>query len=234
MSDPNQPSTPPGWYPDGQGAQRWWDGTQWTDHVQPAPGTPPLPAAPQQPQYGAAYGQPGTVGGATLPGILGGLSRNAVIGIGAGVAAIVLLCLVGGIAMVSGGGSPEDVAQEFLEASNTGDYRTVCELAADNYLDNQGYDDADECKDDAGDLADDMGEAFGRLADVDTEVEIGDVDEDGDEAIVEFEVTQVFDAFGESEDWSYEGFAKLVKEDGDWKFLAECGDEKSYCDDYES
>lgn len=38
MSDPNQPSTPPGWYPDGQGSQRWWDGTQWTDHTQPAGG----------------------------------------------------------------------------------------------------------------------------------------------------------------------------------------------------
>lgn len=38
MSDPNQPTTPPGWYPDGQGGQRWWDGTQWTEHTQPAAG----------------------------------------------------------------------------------------------------------------------------------------------------------------------------------------------------
>lgn len=27
---------PPGWYTDPQGAQRWWDGTQWTAHVAPA------------------------------------------------------------------------------------------------------------------------------------------------------------------------------------------------------
>ena len=31
-------TTPPGWYDDGHGATRWWDGTQWTDHTTP-PGT---------------------------------------------------------------------------------------------------------------------------------------------------------------------------------------------------
>lgn len=30
--------TPPGWYPDGAGGQRWWDGTQWTEHSAPAVG----------------------------------------------------------------------------------------------------------------------------------------------------------------------------------------------------
>ncbi|HWJ08362.1 MAG TPA: DUF2510 domain-containing protein [Nocardioides sp.] len=50
MSDPNQPTTPPGWYPDGQGGQRWWDGTQWTEHTQPPEGgAPAAPAAPATP-----------------------------------------------------------------------------------------------------------------------------------------------------------------------------------------
>lgn len=29
-------TTPPGWYQDGRGDMRWWDGTEWTDRVQPA------------------------------------------------------------------------------------------------------------------------------------------------------------------------------------------------------
>lgn len=39
-------SAPPGWYDDGTGATRWWDGLQWTDHrfdpenVQVAAGPP--------------------------------------------------------------------------------------------------------------------------------------------------------------------------------------------------
>lgn len=36
MSNPN----PPGWYPDATGAQRYWDGTQWTDQVSSASVTP--------------------------------------------------------------------------------------------------------------------------------------------------------------------------------------------------
>jgi hypothetical protein len=42
-------TTPPGWYDDGRGALRWWDGAQWTEHVQ----TPdPEPEAPQSPTRG--------------------------------------------------------------------------------------------------------------------------------------------------------------------------------------
>ncbi len=35
-------SIPAGWYDDGSGAQRWWDGTGWTEHI--ADPTPPTPA----------------------------------------------------------------------------------------------------------------------------------------------------------------------------------------------
>jgi hypothetical protein len=38
-------TTPPGWYDDERGALRWWDGTQWTEHVQ-TPDAEPAPADP--------------------------------------------------------------------------------------------------------------------------------------------------------------------------------------------
>ncbi|BDV31536.1 DUF2510 domain-containing protein [Microbacterium terricola] len=54
-------TTPPGWYDDGHGALRWWDGAQWTEHVA-EPDAAPAPAqeapaaqapapAPEQPVY---------------------------------------------------------------------------------------------------------------------------------------------------------------------------------------
>lgn len=57
MSDTSgNAGTPPGWYPDNQGNQRYWDGSAWTEHVQAAnPGgpkaaNPPLSQPPTHPQ----------------------------------------------------------------------------------------------------------------------------------------------------------------------------------------
>jgi Protein of unknown function (DUF2510) len=47
---------PPGWYDDERGALCWWDGTQWTEHVQ-TPDAEPAPADPLD--------APGAEGGAT-------------------------------------------------------------------------------------------------------------------------------------------------------------------------
>jgi uncharacterized Tic20 family protein len=34
-SDATEPTTPPGWYPTGDGWQQYWDGYQWTEHRAP-------------------------------------------------------------------------------------------------------------------------------------------------------------------------------------------------------
>ncbi|GAA1995899.1 DUF2510 domain-containing protein [Microbacterium pumilum] len=67
-------TTPPGWYDDGHGAMRWWDGTVWTEHVatpehepaayaeQPSGATEPLhPDAHARTAYPGGYpaGYPG-------------------------------------------------------------------------------------------------------------------------------------------------------------------------------
>ncbi len=49
-------TTPPGWYDDGHGANRWWDGTRWTEHVSGTDAAPPAPAAPVAPAAAAAPG----------------------------------------------------------------------------------------------------------------------------------------------------------------------------------
>jgi Protein of unknown function (DUF2510) len=43
------PSTPAGWYPQGN-VERWWDGNAWTDHTRPIQPTQPVQP---QPAYGA-------------------------------------------------------------------------------------------------------------------------------------------------------------------------------------
>jgi hypothetical protein len=43
---PGESPSHPGWYPDQNGAMRWFDGASWTDHVQPGTGAPAGGAEP--------------------------------------------------------------------------------------------------------------------------------------------------------------------------------------------
>lgn len=59
-------TTPAGWYDDGSGNRRWWDGLQWTEHVvtapQPAPTEQAFPSA-EAAEPGAETATPGTPAG---------------------------------------------------------------------------------------------------------------------------------------------------------------------------
>ncbi|MFD5864345.1 DUF2510 domain-containing protein [Agromyces sp. NPDC127015] len=40
MSTPTTTAAPAGWYDDGSGRLRWWNGAQWTEHFAPPPAPP--------------------------------------------------------------------------------------------------------------------------------------------------------------------------------------------------
>lgn len=63
-------TTPAGWYPDGTGGQRWWDGAQWTEHHQPAP-TPDAVPAPSGVPEGRRKRSPLVLAGIIAAGIVG-------------------------------------------------------------------------------------------------------------------------------------------------------------------
>lgn len=92
---------PPGWYQDPQGGgRRYWDGQQWTDHVEPAsapeaPTTPPPPPGPQPgaapeppaPQAGRPAGAGIRFGARIIDGLLLGIPYSLILAaIGVGVA----------------------------------------------------------------------------------------------------------------------------------------------------
>ena len=63
-------TTPAGWYDDGSGRQRWWDGQRWTDHYAPdaAASTPPSSSAPSPSSETSAYAPPAASAALTTDG----------------------------------------------------------------------------------------------------------------------------------------------------------------------
>lgn len=99
-------ATQPGWYDDGSGQQRYWDGNEWTEHVAGAAPTAGGPAA--------------TVPGAATP-----KKRRVGMWIGISIGAVVLLC-GGGIALLvalvfNATSGPREAVDDVFDALEKGD-----------------------------------------------------------------------------------------------------------------
>lgn len=205
-------TTPPGWYDDGQGGRRWWDGTAWAApgqgpaetqgfqsyEQQPSyaqPSGPPPAYAPQQGYGQQPYGQQPAPKKRT--GLIIGIVVALVL-VGGGILAAVLL--LGG----SDGPSSDDptaTVQAFVDAARDGD----CD-AIDDLLTAEGKKQfpAGDCEEGIDAAA--RGEG---IDPDDVEIEVGDATEDGDTAIVPVSYTAPGE---ESFDLDY----SLVKQDGAW------------------
>ena len=194
-------TTPPGWYDDGQGGRRWWDGTAWAAPGQGPSETPgfqsyaaPQPAyAPQQPYGQQPYGQQPAPKKRT--GLVIGIVAALVL-VGGGIVAAVLL-LGGGDGPSSD--DPAATVEAFVDAARDGDCDAVEDLLTD---DGKALFGGDAC-------AEGVDASATGVDTDDVDVEVGDATEDGDTATVPVTYT----APGTEEigiDYS------LVKQDGDW------------------
>jgi hypothetical protein len=199
MSDSGN-TAPPGWYDDGKGGQRWWDGSRWGPEGQP-PATPttPMPTSPPptsppptiatptsapptsapQPSYGTAgaaaagYPPPGPDYG--TPSTAGpGNRKGLLIGLIGGLVGVVVLVIILVIALGGSGPSSDDPAetvQSFFDAARDGDCDAAVELLTDNAQETL---DPDDCE--SADPAEEFGDSV--------ELEVGDAEIDGDDATV--------------------------------------------------
>ena len=114
-------TTPPGWYDDGYGALRWWDGTQWTEHVatpDPEDAQPPDATPDTYPgAYPPAY--PGANGGVFVSATEPRKSRRWIVWVIVGVVLIgivVTLAVVIPIAFLRAAGGASSQSTEYSEA----------------------------------------------------------------------------------------------------------------------
>ncbi len=114
-------TTPAGWYDDGSGRQRYWDGAQWTEHfapVIPPPAAPAAPPSPTAPQPGAEVfaAAPSHDPAALAP------RKKSRVGlyIGLGIGALLILIIGAVVAVVLGMknllGGPTDAFNELADA----------------------------------------------------------------------------------------------------------------------
>lgn len=154
----------------------------------------------------------------------------------AGVLALSLLVvLVVGLTTVLRADSPEEVAEEFLNAGFNAEYETYCELwTAESQEDELDGAEVGDCEEYAEQATEDEGPDFrSLLADVDIHIAVGVAEDGDDEDTVTVQWAMVWSYTGDdlegAEDelsmdgrvGGYDGELELVKEDGEWKVDAD-------------
>jgi len=121
--DAPTPITPAGWYDDGHGRLRWWDGQRWTEHTAPLsrPAAPTQAARPQapEPRVKAPLGKLVWI----LPIVL--------------VVAALVGGLLGALSAATFGNSDalDDTYTRFVAAERTGDCRALEEVTTASFRD---------------------------------------------------------------------------------------------------
>jgi hypothetical protein len=232
-------TTPPGWYDDGQGSRRWWDGSQWAAPGQGPSETPQQPTPTQQlpqqtpgygtPAYGApqgdqpAYGQqPGYGQQAGRYGQQPGFGApnqppkkkktGLIIGIVAGLL-LIAAAIVAAILLLRGSddtASSDDPTETVQNYIDAGQDGD-CEAAVAALTDDlQKQIDADCDKDfDPAKSLEDLG-----VNPDDLDYKVGKAEIDGDKATVPVTVSGLGDALGGQDEISSD--YQLVKQDGTW------------------
>lgn len=142
------------------------------------------------------------------------------------------------------------MTRDYLDAEFDADVETICELSTEDAQKEEFEEyDVDNCADYVekaeGDIDEfyeqfekETGESYDDLTgDIDREVEIGDVEEDGDEARVDWKTTNEYtgdndkalEYIGGEKTQKDDGTALLCKEDGDWKVKEERADDEDKC-----
>jgi hypothetical protein len=124
-------TTPAGWYDDGSGAQRYWDGSAWTDQVRPPPPAAPGPPPAYVPQASSSAARNGfSAIGKSRPKLI-------ISGVGAFAAIAVIVAL-----LATGGGSsgPADpsVADQLQSAYRTCSSTAGPDIVVASHLSYQG------------------------------------------------------------------------------------------------